>query len=287
MADNFGLRIGVEGEKDFKNALRDINQNFKVLGSEMKLITAQFDRQDQSIEALTARNGALAKSVDAQKDKISTLEAALRNAADSFGENDRRTQNWQIQLNNAKSELMKMERELENNNQAIQDLNEGFNDAEGEVEEFADEVQNAADQTEDASGRFEKLGGVLKGIGATIGAAVAAIGTAAVATGASLIKLGDEYNMAVNQISASTGATGAELEELGEIVQNVYKHNFGDSLEDVAVGISEVKKITGLMGEELEKATESGFALRKTFDFDMQESARAASALMKKLRYLG
>ena len=33
MADNFGLKIGLEGEKEFKNALRDINQSFKVLGS--------------------------------------------------------------------------------------------------------------------------------------------------------------------------------------------------------------------------------------------------------------
>lgn len=32
MADNFGLKIGVEGEKEFKKALAEINQNFKVLG---------------------------------------------------------------------------------------------------------------------------------------------------------------------------------------------------------------------------------------------------------------
>lgn len=38
MADNFGLKIGLEGEKEFKNALRDINQSFKVLGSEMNLV---------------------------------------------------------------------------------------------------------------------------------------------------------------------------------------------------------------------------------------------------------
>ncbi len=38
--DTFGLRIGIEGEKDFKNALRDINQSFKVLGSEMQLFQA-------------------------------------------------------------------------------------------------------------------------------------------------------------------------------------------------------------------------------------------------------
>lgn len=34
MADNFGLKIGVEGEKEFKNSLREINRDFKVLGSE-------------------------------------------------------------------------------------------------------------------------------------------------------------------------------------------------------------------------------------------------------------
>ena len=34
---NFGLRIGIEGERDFKAALREINQSLKVLGSEMQL----------------------------------------------------------------------------------------------------------------------------------------------------------------------------------------------------------------------------------------------------------
>lgn len=52
MADNFGLKIGLEGEKEFKKALADINQSFKVLGSEMKLVTSQFDKNDSSADAL-------------------------------------------------------------------------------------------------------------------------------------------------------------------------------------------------------------------------------------------
>ena len=40
MADNFGLKIGIEGEKEFKKALSEINQSFKVLGSEMKLVSS-------------------------------------------------------------------------------------------------------------------------------------------------------------------------------------------------------------------------------------------------------
>jgi phage-related minor tail protein len=94
VADNFGLKIGVEGEKEFKKALSDINQSFKVLGSEMKLATSQFDSNEWSVESLTAKNQVLAKQIDAQKDKIETLRKALENASDSFGENDKRTQQW-------------------------------------------------------------------------------------------------------------------------------------------------------------------------------------------------
>ncbi len=151
MADNFGLKIGIEGDREFKNALRDINQSFKVLGSEMTLVTSQFDKNDKSIQSVTARNAVLNKEIDAQKDKISTLKAALDNASSSFGENDRRTQNWQIQLNKAQAELNDMERELEQSTI--------------EADKLGDELEDSGKSAEDAGGRFEKLGGVLKGIG--------------------------------------------------------------------------------------------------------------------------
>lgn len=86
------------------------------------------------------------------------------------------------------------------------------------------------------------------------------------ATGA-FLSMGDQYNQSVNQISAATGATGAELEALGDTARKVYQNNFGDSLADVADGISVVRQNTGLMNDELQKATESGFALRDTFGY--------------------
>lgn len=171
MADNFGLKIGVEGEREFKKALSEINQSFKVLGSEMTLVTSQFDKNDKSIQSVTARNAVLNKEIDAQKEKISTLKAALDNASSSFGENDRRTQNWQIQLNRAQAELNDMERELE--------------ESTIEADNLGDELDDSGKSAEDAGGRFEKLGGVLKGIGVAMGAV-------AVAAGAAAIKLGKE-----------------------------------------------------------------------------------------------
>lgn len=115
MADSFGLKLGIEGEKEFKSALKDINSTFKVLGSELTLVSSQFSKQDKSVEAVSARSRVLNKEIAEQQKKIALLAAALENAAQSFGENDRRTQNWQIQLNNAKADLNKLDKELEEN----------------------------------------------------------------------------------------------------------------------------------------------------------------------------
>ena len=119
MPDSVGIKIGVEGEREFKASLREINAAFKVLGSEMTLAASQFDKQDKSVANLTARNAVLTKEIDAQKGKIETLKAALDNASTSFGETDKRTLAWQTQLNKAQAELNSMERELEKNNAAI------------------------------------------------------------------------------------------------------------------------------------------------------------------------
>lgn len=100
MSENFGLKIGLEGEREFKKSLTEINNTFKVLGSERKQVASQFNKNDKSTEALTARSEVLNKEIDQQKQKIETLRSALANAAESFGENDRRTQSRQIHPKN-------------------------------------------------------------------------------------------------------------------------------------------------------------------------------------------
>jgi len=214
VADDFGLKIGIEGEKEFKNAIREINQSFKVLGSEMNLVASQFDKQDKSVEAVAARNRVLSKEIDSQKEKIATLEKALANAASSFGETDKRTQSWQIQLNNAKAELNKMERELEANNKALDNAGNEFNEAEKQADEFGREIKKAADQADDAGGRFEKLGGVLKGIGAAMGAALAAIGTAAVGAGKTLVDMSVNSAAYADEILTASSVTGTSTDSL-------------------------------------------------------------------------
>lgn len=205
MADNFGLKIGLEGEKEFKKALSDINSSFKVLGSEMKLVESQFSKNDTSVQALTARNTVLNKEIEAQKQKIETLRSALENAASSFGENDKRTQAWQIQLNNAEAALNNMEREVSDNEKAIDAMSDEMGDAENAADKLGNEVEETGKQSDEAGGKFEKFGSVMKSVGKALAVTMAAIGTAAVAAGKKL------YDMA-NDVAA----TGDNIDKMSQ-----------------------------------------------------------------------
>lgn len=220
MADNFGLKIGLEGEKEFKKALSEINQSFKVLGSEMKVVSSQFDKNDNSVQALTARNQVLDKEIEAQKQKIETLRAALANAAESFGENDRRTQNWQIQLNNATAALNDMERELDRNNTALDEAEREMDDAADSADDLEEELDEAGDAADKSSGKFEKFGSVLKGIGAAMGAVAVAAGAAAVSLGKEVIAAYADYEQLVGGVDTLFKESSQELQTYAA---NAYK----------------------------------------------------------------
>lgn len=214
MADNFGLKIGVEGEKEFKKVLADINQQFKVLGSEMKLATSQFDKNESSVESLTSKNEVLTKQIDAQKEKIETLRKALQNASDSFGENDRRTQQWVVALNNAEAELNGMERELKDNEKAIDGMGDEAAETAKQTDKLGDELDQTGNQAEKSGGKFSKLGTVLKGVGTAMGVALAAIGTAAVAAGKALVDMTVEAAAYADEMLTQSTVTGMSVESL-------------------------------------------------------------------------
>ena len=136
------------------------------------------------------------------------------------------------------------------------------------VQKVMGQAQKAASKTGDAIG---------KALSAGFKVGVAAAGAFTTA----LVKIGTEYQAATGQISAATGATGAELESLQGVMENVYGNNYGDSMADVADAVATVsQQMKGLSDGELQSVTEGAFALRDVFQYDVAESVRAANALV-------
>lgn len=124
MANDIGAKISLQGEREFRQAVSEINAGLKVTSSQLALVTAKYSENATSVKALTERNNVLEKTLEAQRQKVEVIRQALQKATENYGEADKRTINWQISLNKAEAELIKTEKELKDNSEALKQATE-------------------------------------------------------------------------------------------------------------------------------------------------------------------
>ena len=133
----FGGKIKLEGEREYRQAISQINSDLKVFSSEIGKLTAEFGKNDTSTKGLTERNKVLTEQIEKQKEKIATLKGAVEDSAEQYGEHDKKTNNWKTTLNKAEAELTKMEKELDGNNKQLGENGENLDDGSKSLDEFS------------------------------------------------------------------------------------------------------------------------------------------------------
>lgn len=142
-----GAKITLDGEKEYKQALKDITSNQKLLRSEMKLAEAQYKASGGSMESMQQKSKVLTEQIDAQKDKIAVLKSALEAAKTEYGENSTQAQNWQLQLNYAETDLLSLNTALDANEQAMADAATAADNAGDMVDGFGGELSETEEES--------------------------------------------------------------------------------------------------------------------------------------------
>lgn len=226
--------IKLDGEREYKAAVGEINNSLKTLDSELKLLKNTYAENKDDVEGLTKINEALNRQILTQKEQISALEDALKNAAQEYGESDARTQRWQQKLNKANSTLIDMERELRDNTDALKDAGVEADNFSGGIEDlvektgavdeqsasFGTTLQDVADKLgiQLPAGAQEAVNG-LGGVNVAAGAAVfglAALVTAIVKVEKALIDVTKESAKFADDILTMSMTTGQSAEQLQE-----------------------------------------------------------------------
>ena len=180
--------IDLTGEKEYRAACTNINSSLREIGSEMKLATAEFADNADSVEALTAKQKLLQKQFDEQAKKAAAAEAALKKMRDNGIEpTDPAFQKMQTNLNNTKADMIKIQREIDDTSKKLK--------------------SSKVD--------WESVGEVVGKAGKAIGAAVVSMGAAIGAAGAAFLGLAEETreareNMGKLETSFTTAGHSAE-----------------------------------------------------------------------------
>lgn len=189
MARTISTRIELDGEAEFKSAIKDINSELGVLKSEMAVTDSEFQGQANTVEALTKRQEQLTKQYELQGQKVEQLTRIRDAASDAlakaneeleeavrlYGENSQETADYAKRVENAKlaqdryaTQVNKAQAELNKLNRSLQD-NEGYLDeakksADGtasSIDGFGKKVKAAKDNMDDAGASGLTFGDIL------------------------------------------------------------------------------------------------------------------------------
>ena len=275
---NFDTKIDTSG---FKKGLKDVEKAYD------KTSDAVEKNSEKSSDEVIRRADDTSKSVRSQ---VAALASEYKKAG--MSSSDAMKKAWKEIKGDAKESSESVKKhiasigdtsdqiftESENSAKSAFDGTEAKSDAvlSGLKEKFG-EVGNVIGETFSSLDDFnEKFDGAMK-LGAVSAAGlIGAIG----GISAAVFSVGTDTQQAMNQVAASTGLTGEALEEIQDVTQDVYKDNFGGSMEDVANATAEAYKQTKLTGDALKTVTENAFAVRDVMGYDVQESIRTAKALM-------
>lgn len=150
-ARTISATIALDGERQFNNAMKDINSNLRVLKSELSATTSSFGTQANSLAALTAKNEQLSALYDQQKAKVQALEQAVKESAERYGENSQQTDRLKISYNQARVELDRLGQELQQNAQYMEE-------AKNSTDQCATSIDQYGNKVKDAAGKSQELG---------------------------------------------------------------------------------------------------------------------------------
>ena len=306
MAKNLkGITIDIGGNTEpLEKSLSSVNKTSRSLQVELRQVEKLLKLDPTNTELLVQKQNLLADSISSTSEKLDALKAAQAQvqaqfergeiAEEQYREFQREIVKTENELKNIKGALQQATRNLnefgDNNGvakeeaeklnksilaqkEALKSEKEALKQAEEAQKKHKEEVEKAKKELDDFKDSVEEVVDKVK-------LGVLAIGGAAVAGAGYALNLSNNFDKAFNTLITQTGAAEVQFDYFNETMENIYANNFGESIQDVAESLATVRTSLWLNGEELQKITEYALGFRDAFGIEVNESTRAAKALM-------
>ena len=142
MATNIGPKIGVDGEKEYRQQISQIIQQSKTLASEMKLVSASFTAATSAEDKNAKTAAVLNKQIATQRQYIAALATQAGKAAATYGTNSVQAQKYEEQLNKARAKLLEMQHALQDTEHGVEDLGKEMDNGGQKALSFGDLVKS-------------------------------------------------------------------------------------------------------------------------------------------------
>lgn len=286
---DIGPKISVEGEREYRQQMKNIIAQQKEYASELALATASLSKNATAQERAGAVTGILKKQIENQKQAIAATSEQLKRAAAQYEEGDAKLSNYRTAINKSSTELQNLKNRLQ--------------DAENGMGEFAEKTDDAASSLKNIPAKtsfFDSIAGqVTKGMTlanafSKVSDAIKNIAVQSVKTGVSYNAQMEQYQVALTNMLGSQTQAVETLEKIKEdaartpfdtaglVKANELLISAGVSAEDsrqTILALGDAVSATGGGNEELSRMAQN---LQQ-----IKNAGQATSADIKQFAYAG
>lgn len=304
-------KVAIDGEKEYKESLKNINSALGTLKSELKLVESQYAGQANSYAALSAKGDVLSRMYDQQKEKvkaaaeqlekakkaqsdyaekvssaqseISRCEAALAALGDETGDTTEEQAKLTAELEKAKGELSAAEKGYESTTRSVNSYQTQVNNAEAELNKLGSELDKnasymdeAAKSSDGCAESINKYGKEVKKAGEDseeAGKKFDKVKTAATALGTAAAAATAALAAAAIKLGKEVISAYADYEQLVGGVETLFKDSSGKVMEYA----NDAYKTAGLSANEyMETVTGFSASLISSLGGDTEKAAKYA-----------
>lgn len=303
MAYDIGPRIGIQGEAEFNRQIKNINNALRECGSEMKALSSEFEDNANSQDALIAKNKNLQKELDLQRQKMNLLQgqydkqvqklnelaqayqkaktengemsSEASKAETAFNKQAETVSKLSVAMNETQNYMNKLGNSMSKNDKMLDEIASGARDAATGYSELDNASRQAADGLEETNKKLD-AGNMMDAAEALSG-----VGDKIVEAGQKSYDAFADLEGTISRVNGYFGLTGDAAEQMGAVVENVFKTGVTDSLQEVGDAVIYVNNnLKDLDPSQLETITTQAITMEKVFGADMSETMRGVNALM-------
>lgn len=217
---SFGGKVELQGESEYRKALKEITSNLKLVSSELKLTNTEFSNGDRSVKQAKTSYDSMNKTMQDQRAKVDELRETIKKMEQQYGSNNEKVKTFKTQLNEAETKLKDMENATDKSTKELKEMKEGFDDAGQGAVSFGDIL------------KANVLGDVITGGIKALGSAVKTIGSAFLSIGKQALESYADYEQLIGGVQTLFGTGGQSAEE--------YAKKMGISVEEAEKKLDEL-----------------------------------------------
>ena len=238
-AYDIGPKIGIEGEKEFRNSIKAIDSQIRALGSELKTLSKEYDENDRSIDGVVKKQKTLNSAIDATENKIKLLTSQYEKQSAELRKLEDALEKARRENGEGSDEALKAEAALAKQATTVNRLENQLQTARGQLADFGNQLENLGNRATIAGEKLQNAGDKIAGIGSKISSAgnvlTGTVTAPLLAAGAAAISMASDYEESLNKVDVAFGDSSDRIREFAKTTVDTYGIAEGTALDMAAL----------------------------------------------------